>query len=156
MTFQQAVEATADLAGAWCPGLQALKRADKLHVRAQDTRRLTGSADVDAALQQRRPKDKRWDYAIGHQPANGQREMIYWVEVHPAGAGDTKVVLAKLDWLKQWLTGAPYLNAMPREFVWVSSGQTSFSLTAPQQKQWALRGLQHKGRVFTIPDQAIV
>lgn len=156
MTFQQAVEATADLAGAWRPGLQALKSVDKLHVKAQNTRRLTGSTDVDAALQPRWPQDNRWDYAIGHQPANRQGEMICWVEVHPASAGDTKVVLAKLDWLQKWLIGAAHLNAMPREFVWVSSGTTSFSLTAPQQKQWALRGLQHKGRVFTIPDQAVV
>jgi hypothetical protein len=65
-------------------------------------------------------------------------------------------VLAKLNWLKEWLPeNATALNAMYREFIWVSSGKTSFTLTAPQQKRFALLGLQHKGRVFKIPAKVV-
>jgi hypothetical protein len=46
------------------------------------------------------------------------------------------------------------INALRREFIWVASGKTSFTLTSPQQKKFALLGLQHKGRLFTIPDEA--
>ncbi|HEV3259708.1 MAG TPA: hypothetical protein VG013_22765 [Gemmataceae bacterium] len=129
---------------------------DKQHVKAEDTRRLTGSVDVDAALKATCPNDPRWDYGIGHQPANLDDETVYWVEIHPASSEEVNAVLQKLAWLKSWLReGALPLNAMRREFIWVSSGKTSFTLSAPQQKRFASQGLQHKGRVFTIPNQAV-
>lgn len=155
LTFQQAVETTPDLTGAFQKGLGALKTADKPHLAAQDARRLRGSVDLDRALQARCPNDNRWDYGVGHRPENLPTEMVYWIEVHTASAGEIKVVLAKLQWLQAWLKErAPGLNRMRKEFIWVSSGKTSFTLTAPQVKKFALRGLQHKGRFFRIPDQA--
>jgi hypothetical protein len=35
------------------------------------------------------------------------------------------------------------LNQFERDFVWVSSGATSFTLGAPQRKKFAQLGLQH-------------
>jgi hypothetical protein len=117
--------------------------------------RLAGSVDLDAALADKFPNDARWDYGIGHQPADAKGEMVYWVEIHPATSGEVKVVLAKLAWLKRWLqASAPRLRKMRRAFVWVSSGKTSFTLSSPQQKQFALLGLRHRGRAFKIPNDA--
>jgi hypothetical protein len=155
VTFQTAVEATAAISGAYRKGLGALPATDRPHIEAEDTRRLTGSVNVDETLKDDFPNDHRWDYAIGHRPANLREEIVYWVEIHPATAGEVKVVLAKLQWLKRWLREeSPRLNAMRREFIWVSSGKTSFTLSSTQQKQFALLGLQHKGRVLRIANEA--
>jgi len=157
VTFKDAVEATPDLNGAWRQGLQAFSGANKEHVDAEDTGRLAGSVDVDSALAERCPNDSRWDYGIGHRPTNLIGEMVYWIEIHPASSGEVKVVLAKLAWLQGWLRdSAPRLRAMRRAFIWISSGKTSFTLTSPQQKQFALLGLRHRGRVFKIPNEAFV
>jgi len=154
VTFKIAVERTPDLKGSWCPGLKALSEADKAHVTAEDPRRLKGSVNVDALLRQKFQNDPRWDYAIGHQPTNLKREMIYWVEIHPANDRGVVEVLNKLNWLRGWLRrSAPLLHAMPRAFIWVSSGKTSFTPSSPQQKRLALLGLQHKGRMLRIADR---
>jgi hypothetical protein len=152
VTFRQAIEQSPDLRGAYKRGLAALRRADKQHVDAEDTRLITGSMDVESCLRSKSPNDPQWDYAIGSRPRNRNDEVVYRVEVHPASPGEIKVVLAKLKWLTEWLgQNARHLDAMYREFIWVSSGKTSFTLSAPQRKQFALLGLQHKGRVFKIP-----
>jgi hypothetical protein len=76
------------------------------------------------------------------------------VEIHTASDGEVNVVLDKLRWLKNWLAGSGHLlNQFEREFIRISSGATSFTLTSPQQKQFAILGLQHKGRVLRIPDE---
>lgn len=156
MTFKDAVRKTPGFEGAWRSGLQALHGTDRQHVEADDAQRLSGSVNVDAALTQSHPNDPRWDYAVGHRPTNRKEEVVYWIEIHPASNGDIKVVLAKLIWLRSWVRkSAPHLQAMKKVFVWVSSGKTSFTLSSPQQKQFALLGLRHKGRVFKIPNEAI-
>jgi len=155
VTFKSAVEETPDLKGTWCSGLQALPKTDRQHMDVADTGRLSGSINVEAALTKKCP-DPRWDYAIGYRPGNVSGEVVYWVEIHPATSGEVKVVLAKLAWLQRWLRElAPRLHAMRKEFIWVSSGKTSFTLSSPQQKRFAQAGLQHKGRVFRIPDKAV-
>jgi hypothetical protein len=134
--------------------LEALRTQDKPHIYAEDTRKLSGSADLDAALQQHEPNAHRWDFAIGYTHINRTWECIYWVEIHTASQGEVNVVLEKLRWLKQWLRGdGQKLAPFERDFIWVSSGATSFTLTSPQQKQFAVLGLQHKGRVLRIPDK---
>jgi hypothetical protein len=134
VNFKQAVENTPELEDAYRAGLQALSGADKQHVDAEDTRRLRGSANVDVALAEGHPNDPRWDYAIGHQPINRDGEVIYWIEIHPASGGEITVVLTKLAWLKGWLRqSAPDLHALPRAFVWVSSGKTTFTARSPRR-----------------------
>ena len=155
MTFKKAVNDTPDLKDSWSAGFQALSRADKDHVTAEDTRRVAGSVNVDATLQERFPNDNRWDYAVGYQPTNIKGQMVYWIEIHPASSGEVKVVLAKLGWLQRWLRdSAPKLKALPRAFIWVSSGKTSLAPSAHQQRQFASLGLRHAGRFFTIPNEA--
>lgn len=154
MTFKDAVERTPNLADAWHKGLEALRAEDKPHVKAANTRKLTGSADVDKALRKIEPNAHRWDFAIGYLHSNRTTECVYWVEIHSASDSQVSAVLNKLRWLKGWLAGEGVeLAKFERDFVWVSGGATSFTLTSPQQKQFALLGLQHKGRVLRIPNK---
>ncbi|MGQ9919626.1 MAG: hypothetical protein ACUVS7_19710 [Bryobacteraceae bacterium] len=157
MTFQVVLTQTPALQGAWQPGFQALSAADRQHVDAQDTRRLAGSVNVDAALARTHPNDPRWDYAVGHRPTNYDEEVVYWIEIHPSSSGEIRAVKAKLTWLKKWLqVSAPELNAMRKAFIWVSSGRASFSPGSPRRKELALLGLRYHGRVFKIPNKAFV
>lgn len=152
MSFRKAVGQTPHLQNAWKPGLQALRAQDRPHVVPEDPRQLQGSVDVDNALQHRQPNAHRWDFAIGHRHENRQKDFIYWVEVHTAADKQVKVVLKKLNWLRSWLErDGNLLDQFDREFVWVSSGATTFTLDAPQRKQFAQYGLEHKGKVLRIP-----
>ena len=154
MIFKHAVEQTPNLAGAWEKGLEALRAEDRPHIKAENTRKLTGSVDVDKALRQAEPNAHRWDFAIGYQHSNKPHDWIYWVEIHTASDSQVSVVLDKLRWLKSWLAKEGMaLARFDRDFIWVSSGATSFTLTSPQQKQFAQLGLQHKGRVLRIPNK---
>jgi hypothetical protein len=155
MTFPDAVRGTVALRDGYREGLQALRRTDQRHVDVENARHVSGSVDVDATLHGVFPNAPRWDYAIGYRSSHRGKEIVYWVEIHPANDGSVKKVLAKLDWLKKWMPeNAPKLNAMPRRFVWVSSGKTSFTPNSPQQKQLAAHGLQHRGRLLRIRDSA--
>ena len=61
------------------------------------------------------------------------------------------MVLKKFSWLKGWLAGdGAKLDKFERDFVWVASGTTLFTHTSPQQKRFALLGLQLKGRLLRI------
>lgn len=103
MTMHDAVEDTPNLAGAFRPGLSALRAQDRLHIALEDTRNLTGSVDVDLALRRVEPQAHRWDFAIGYQHTNREAECVYWVEIHTASDREVDVVLDKLRWSKQWL-----------------------------------------------------
>lgn len=151
MTFKDAVEATPTLAGRYRKGLQALRTQDCLHIEAEDTRKLTGSVDVDSALQKIQPNANRWDFAVAYQHTNRDAEVIYWTELHTASDSEVKVVIKKALWLRGWLkSGGERLAAFERDIVWVSSGPTSFQLTGPQRKQMAQAGLRHVGSRLLI------
>jgi hypothetical protein len=152
VSFRKAVGKTPRLENAWRPGLQALRTQHRPHLKPEDTQLLRGSVDVDSALQAEQPNAHRWDFAVGYRHANWQKDFVYWVEVHTANDKEVKVVLDKLRWLKEWLAGeGKLLNTFERDFVWVSSNATTFTLGAPQSKQFAQFGLLHKGRVLRIP-----
>lgn len=154
MNVSEAVDATPNLAGQWRAGLQALRPEDKPHISPETTRALTGSLDLDTALMALHPNANRWDFAIGYQHSNRNGEFIYWVELHTASTSQVDRVLAKLEWLRRWLkTDGATLAAFPREFVWISSGVTSFTLNSPQEKRFAALGLRHVGRVLRIKDE---
>lgn len=146
MGFKEGVEATPNLAGKWCAGLEALRAEDKPHIEAEDTRKLTGSVDVDKALQCLQPHANRWDFAIGYQHTNRDAEVVYWTELHSAHDSQVKKVIAKTLWLRDWLKGdGRQLAAFECDIVWVSSGPTRMQLTGPQRKQMAKAGLIHVG-----------
>ncbi len=150
MSFQEAVEATPGVAGAYRPGLRALRAMDRDKVSADNPRNLAGSVDLDGALQAGMPDDPRWDYGVGANSAG--EEKVFWVEVHPATEGEIEAVLAKLMWLKQWLQdSAVALDGFPREFVWISSGRTAITQRSPKLKRLALAGGVFKGGHLRIP-----
>jgi hypothetical protein len=152
VNFKKAVSKTPHLTNVWMAGLGALWAQDRSHVAPEDPRRLKGSVDVDSALQGREPNAHRWGFAIGYRHANRQNDCVYWIEIHTANDEEVKVVLDKLRWLRAWLTGdGKFLDQFERDFIWVSSGATSFTLDAPLVKQFAQLGLQHKGKVLRIP-----
>ncbi len=152
MNFKKAVKATPHLQNAWMPGLGALRAQDRPHISAEDTRKLTGSADVDGALRAHQPNAHRWDFAIAYRHSNRQQDCVYWVEMHTAIDKEVKVVLAKLHWLQTWLAAdGKLLTQFECDFVWVSSGATSFTSTAPKVKLIAQHGLQYKAKVLRIP-----
>lgn len=154
MAFKDLVEKTPHLAGTCKEGLGALRAEDRPHIKAENTRRLHGSVDVDKALQRTYPQANRWDFAIAYQHSDRDAEVIYWVEIHTGSEGEVSVVLKKLRWLLEWLKGeGRELAKLERDIVWVSSGATTFTLNAPKQKEIALHGLKHRGRVLHIRDK---
>lgn len=154
MTFREAVQRTRGLENAWRDGFQALRAEDKPHIQAEKTRALRGSVDIDAAYQQAEPHANRWDFAIGYQHSNREKEVVYWVELHTASDSQIKVVIRKAQWLLSWFTGAgKRLSRFEKEILWVSSGATKISPTAPQRKQMAQAGLRQVGGILRIPEK---
>jgi hypothetical protein len=151
MKFSRAVRKTPALREALRPGLRALKPIDRTRLGCVRSGLLTGSVDVDAALAVHYPNDPRWDYAVGWKQPSQRREMVSWIEVHPATTGGTVEVLRKLDWLQRWLSGyAPMLQQLPREFVWIASGKVAPNLTASIGPILAKRGVRFGGRRYMI------
>jgi len=152
MTFKKAVELNPHLQGGWRTGLRALREVDRNRVAAVDTRRIKGSVDVESCLKGSHPVDRQWDYAVGYQPTNIAGEVVYWIEVHPANAGEVTVVLEKLAWLRTWLEkNGEHLSSMKRAYVWISSGTTAFSQRSPQARRMSQAKLKHVGRFLRIP-----
>jgi hypothetical protein len=140
VSFQHAIHAALGTA-AFCPGLQALRPADRPRVRAAQPRDLRGSADIDAALQASLPNAPRWDYAIATR--QNAADKVYWAEVHPAQTSEVGAVLAKLQWLRSWLrSSAPALAALPGEFVWIATAAVNILPNSPQARALAQSGLR--------------
>jgi len=151
MTFKEAVEKTTHLKKAYCPGLQALRAEDKPHIEAEDTRKLTGSVDVDTANTASDPYGNRWDFGIAYQHTNRDAEVVYWVETHTASDSQVSVVIKKAAWLQQWFKGhGKHLAAFEKDILWVSSGATTFTLSSTQRKQMAVLGLRPTGGKLRI------
>ena len=151
MTFEESVKGTPNLKGAFKAGLQALHPNDRAHVIVGDGRRLRGSVDVDAALRHVDPNANRWDFAVAYKHTNRQTEVVYWVEFHRASDSEFGTVIKKAKWLLDWLKGeGKLLNRFESDLLWVSTGRTSLTLTAPQVRQMALVGLQAIGSTLRI------
>jgi hypothetical protein len=117
-------------------------------LRVNRTRRITGSVDLDTALRNAFPQAARWDYGIGY---SSEEEKVFWIEVHPASSLHVNEVISKLQWLKQWLlTQATNLDNLPRQFIWIASGNVSLQPGSPQRKRLALNGLLFAGETFSI------
>lgn len=160
MTFRQAVEdAPPPVSGAFREGIQALERSHRRHVTCGDPRRLTGSIDLDKALE-REPgyaEASRWDYGVGYRPRNGDEQAV-WVEVHSATTREVSVVLRKLQWLRDWLNGnAEQLvrmtnaTAEDRRFVWIASAGVRIPGNSPQARRLNASGIGKVVRHLSLP-----
>lgn len=151
MKFKQAVAKTLHLKNAYREGLQALRAEDKPHIDAENTRSLSGSVDIDTALQQVDPHGNRWDFGIAYKHANRNDEVIYWTELHTASSAEVKVVIKKAQWLHNWLKNdGNHLAKFDSRVIWVSSGATRISPTSPQSKQMAQLRLEQVGNTLHI------
>ena len=160
MTFREAVEDTPPpVNGAYRAGIQALERRHRGHVTCEDSRRLTGSIDLDKALE-REPgyaNAPRWDYGVGYKPRNG-REQAVWVEVHSATTKEVSAVLRKLQWLRDWLNGnAEQLMRMTNasakgcRYVWIASASVKIPGNSPQARLLNTSGIGKVRRHLSLP-----
>jgi len=155
MTFKDAIDQTPYLKGQWQPGLGALRSQDRNHIQPETPRKLTGSVDIDNALKSLKAhaQANRWDFAIGFKHDNRTNELIYWVETHSGSDNQIRVMLAKLEWLKNWLKSEGKLLAQFEcDFVWVPSGRTRFTQGSQQVRVLAQKGLIYAGSGLKIPD----
>ena len=160
MTFREAVEdAPPPVNGAYREGIQALEHRHRGHVTCGDSRRLTGSIDLDKALA-REPdyaNAPRWDYGVGYRPRNGPEQAV-WVEVHSATTKEVSAVLRKLQWLRDWLSGdAEQLMRMTnataedRRYVWIAGASVRIPGNSPQARRLNTSGIGKVLRHLSLP-----
>ena len=119
MSFVDAVRNAPEIAECLKAGLQALG-SNRYKVKADATRSITGSVDLDECLAQRYPNAIRWDYVFGY------KDRFYYVEVHQGRASEIENVIAKLDWLRQWRKqAATNLEDLKDRstYHWISTGK---------------------------------
>ena len=138
--FEQAVQATPDVANCYQAGLQGLESRHRSKIIFTDHALCNGSLNIDACTVSLYPRDSRWDYAIGYA---GE---VYFVEVHSAETGEVRAVLLKLQWLKDWLLAeAPAIKELKSKhqpFIWIQSGRYSIPKNAPQVRILVKAGLR--------------
>lgn len=144
MRFQDAVANSNDVRDCYRVGLQALPEKDRNKLSCKDTRRISGSLHLDAAVAQLYPNENRWDYGIGIKKT-GSTDAAIWVEVHPADANQIQKMVEKLTWLKSWLSSRARdlmsITEKDSPYIWISSGRVSFQPTSPQSRKLALAGI---------------
>ena len=158
MSFESAVQAApAPVAGAFRAGKQALPGQHRSLVTCADSRRLTGSVNLDAALQPSLPNAPRWDYGLGYQPISGAERAV-WVEVHPAATSNVGEVIRKLDWLRTWLRQPgralgrlTHGNGEIGPFVWIATGRVGINANSPQRRRLNQSGLGMPQRRLRLP-----
>ena len=105
--LETAVDKTDDIKGQFKAGLGAIKGNEKQKFVVPDTRKITGSLDIDTSTKEKYPLENRWDYAVEYD------KETFFIEVHPGSTSEIPTVLAKLNWLKKWLKEkAPAINAL--------------------------------------------
>lgn len=117
ITFEEIVRETPDVSACYQKGITALGKYSN-RIQVKDKTKLEGSVDIDFCTTAKYPNDNRWDYALSY------RGETFFVEVHSANTAEVKVVLKKLQWLKDWLNvRAPLINKSKARvcFFWVQS-----------------------------------
>jgi hypothetical protein len=151
MTFREAVKAIPSVRDHYRPGLQALPSPQARQIRCKASRRLTGSINLDAALREQQPNANRWDFGVGYRRNGG--EVAVWVEVHPASSNSIATMVAKLEWLKDWLaTQAQELRRLTHgDYHWISTDATiAITPNSRQAKQLAAVGLRGPKRMLKL------
>jgi len=127
------------LGGHLQPGLRALG-PHSARVRVARPRQASESVALDDALKPAHPRDPRWDYGIGIK--DGAREMVAWVEVHPATSAEVDAVLKKFAWLKRWLdTHEDACAALMSTFHWVAT-DSGVHIDAARRRRLNAAGLR--------------
>lgn len=140
LSFKAVVETTEDIADGYRKDLTALGQYSS-KVEVSTPRLLQGSVDIDACTIAKYPNANRWDYAFAYN------SEVFFIEVHPANSGEVRIVLKKLQWLKDWLhTKAPEINRLKAKktfpFYWIQSKNFSIPKTSPQYRAAEGAGLR--------------
>jgi hypothetical protein len=140
-------------------GLQALGASSK-KVQAEHPKTITGSVDLDSALQKEYPEKNRWDYAIGYRPSvprQGKKgktpDRVLFLEVHPANGHEVTVVIQKKRALQEWMANesqAVTLNGLRRRFVWAASGKNGIPARGTYLNRLAQAGINFEARVVKL------
>ncbi len=123
MSFEEAVASISVLK--YHKGLKALG-ANSKKIIPNDTKKLSGSADIDSCTKTESPNDSRWDYVVGYD------DKAFFVEVHPCQTSNIKEVVKKVVWLKEWLNSKGLNLKMIRgdhNFYWIASGKVDLDIS---------------------------
>lgn len=145
--FKEAVENTPDIKDYYRPGLQAVKGSERKMISPEDTKKLSGSVDIDSALKAHNQNEARWDYTIGYE------DKAYFVEVHPANTSEVDTVIKKVEWLKDWLNKkASKLKSIGQPpYYWIPSGKYAISKGSPQEKKLSQNGIRIQSKLKLPP-----
>lgn len=145
------------------PGKQALNAMVGQAVSIADTRRFTGSIDLDLCLagNPAHANEPRWDYGLGFvSPGTGIRCAV-WIESHNATPGDVAQVVKKLQWLKRWLGNyraelLPMTHSAEREmgsspYIWHAVGPVSINKGSSARRTLAQAGLSMPTKKIRLP-----
>ncbi len=160
MTFEDAVKAApAPVCNVYQAGKQALKGEHRELIVCRDSRRFTGSIDLEAALTagQWQVSMNPWDYGIGFREVDSH-EIALWIEVHPASTAEVSAVLKKLAWLKNWLREeAPELQKMAQghsgggSYIWLATAAgVHITPNSPQARRLRQAGLDLPRRFLEL------
>lgn len=141
MKFRKAVERTAEIAHHFQNRLEALATAHRSSIFASEPKRVTGSVNLDTALQPLYPNATRWDYVIGYR-INSKNDKAFFVEFHKAFSDEVPRVLRKKEWLEGWMNGKAIDQLQDREFVWVSAGGVNIPPNAPSRRVLNSNGIR--------------
>lgn len=141
-TFKEAVLQLPEIKECFCEGLDALKKKDKVRIRANDTRLIQGSVDMDGCKGiTHRPNEKRWDYIVAYDG------LVFAIEVHPAG-GETVVneVIGKAKSLEKWVQSQQLIKVEKPYFL-ISSNNTLKGINGKKLNQLGIHSI---GRILSL------
>jgi hypothetical protein len=134
-------------------GLAAILAADRNAITCTNSKIIDGSMYLDDLLAGLYPGCKTWDYGIG--VTRNARDVLLFVEVHPAHTSHVSEVIEKHETLQRWLRGhGKPLAQVEHTCVWVASGPTRIPNHAPQVKLLAKHGLRSPRKVVVLDDYA--
>lgn len=138
--LKAAVEQTEDVKGNFKVGFGAIKNNERQKFVVPDPRLIGGSLDIDSSTKAKYPDASRWDYAVEYN------NETFFIEIHPGSTSEIPTVIAKLDWLKQWLKEkAPEIDALKskekRPYQWVFTNNFAILPNSRYARQLSLLGI---------------
>lgn len=139
MTFPEAVEACPPMRLHLRNGLGALE-SNRARVTIKDTRKISGSVNIETAQRRASAQNHTWDYGIGVRDLPD--DLVVWLEVHSANSLHVQSVIDKLDSLLEFLQRhAPHFNEMPQFFVWLATRGVYIAPNSKERRLLNARGL---------------
>ncbi|HPB87902.1 MAG TPA: hypothetical protein PLP59_10300 [Thermotogota bacterium] len=119
------------------PGLQAI--SEKSKIKSVLPINIKRSVNIDACLQDRFPRDPRWDYLIIYTESE---EITFFVEIHEAKDSEVERVIKKVQWVRGFLEDQGInLRDYFHEFHWLSSNGVHMSPNSLLAKKLARYGI---------------